>query len=92
VDCDNPDPVMYSAIVPVSRELLDDGVAFRYSIQVAFDRWQHPWRYPDRNPFPKMDPVPWFTRAQTTFNEARARVVHCVDVLRNGVPEPAEEW
>ncbi len=65
--------------VTLSREILRD----------------HGWWFPgdpDRNPFPHMDPVPWFTAALTTVRTARQRATDAWGVLLHGLPECEDCW
>lgn len=68
--------------VPMSRELWMDALGRRRT---------HPWEFPDRNPFPFIDPVPWYTHAIERWNAARQRVRDIRFVVRHGIPVPEDE-
>lgn len=80
-----------AAWVPVSREAIEDSNAFRVVIEDLMAgrmrRLTHPWEFPDGNPFPKIDPVPWYTTRIERYRELRQRIRDAREVLRYGLPE-----
>lgn len=81
LDMDPPaEPVKYSGIwVPVPRSILIDAGMLQ------------PWEYPDRNPFPHIDPTPRLTRLLDQAHAAHMRLSDAWFVLRNGLPEQ-DDW
>lgn len=71
--------------LPVSDELIADAADLRSALDAGFRRLTHPWEYADRNPFPSLDPSPWFTRRLNTYRAGRRRVADAWRVLRHGL-------
>jgi len=65
--------IKVGAYLPVSRELLDDAHSLSDALDVAFDRWLRPWRYPDPNPMPHIVPFPRLERIAQRVNNIRQR-------------------
>lgn len=65
-------PVKYAAWVPMSREVVADQAMFRAALDRGIDRWLRPWRYPDRNPIPRLVPLPLLEAAMQVPVRARA--------------------
>lgn len=75
----------YAAIIPVSRRLIEDRAAagdIQTYLEASFDRHLRPWKYPDRNPFPRIELYPrldrlaawlslWVLRAKLTVRRWR---------------------
>lgn len=80
-----------AAWAPVTAELLEDGVAVRALIDRTMRRLTHPWEFADRNPFPELDPVPWFTRRLVALRSLRRRILDARFVLRYGMPDRDED-
>lgn len=51
-----------AAWVPVTAETVADVAASRPVVDEVFDRWMHPWKYPDRNPMPEFVLFPTLAR------------------------------
>jgi hypothetical protein len=62
----------YAGWIRVSNEMLDDAPAIRQVVAGAFDRHLRPWRYPDRNPWPTITPLPWLARLAAWIKARRA--------------------
>ena len=80
--------------VPVSSELLSDGVDLDLSsmLATALHRWHEPWAFPDPASWPAFDPFPRLTRVQTVVLEGRRRVSSAARVLRYGFDfDPKED-
>ena len=53
-----------AAWVPVSKVIATDAALTRSMVDELFDRWSHPWKYPDRNPLPDFVPFPLLARLE----------------------------
>lgn len=77
--------------VPVSKEMVEDAAFMRSAIEgrmaEQMHRLTHPWEFPDRNPFPHIDPVPWFTSRLLRYRAWRQRIRDAREVLRYGLDD-----
>ena len=71
--------------------MLADAEAARAFYDTVSDMAFRPWKFPDRNPVPKIVLFPRLARWQTRIAEARTRLAFAADVLRHGVPEQ-DDW
>jgi hypothetical protein len=83
-----------SAYLTVSSEVMEDARHVRSLIDDGLRYWMAPaWTRPD-DPFRHYEPdlTPRLTRTIAAAQEARARIVGAVEVLRYGVPEYEDDW
>jgi hypothetical protein len=78
--------------IPISRELLADVEDMRSHMERQFRRMTLPWEFADANPFPHVDPVPWFTSTVERAKAVRQRIRDVRYVLRHGLPDYDDEW
>lgn len=82
------------AVIQVSTEVLHDSVIVAKAVDDSFDRYLHPWKYPDRPVWPEFVPVPQLRALRLAAQEHRDRIRDAWAVLRGRetIYDPEDEW
>lgn len=84
-------PVKIAPGIPITAEMFTDVIGSQRAVEAMIHRYTHPWEYPDRNPFPRIDPVPWFTSRLLRYRAWRQRITDAGEVLRYGLDDVAAD-
>lgn len=85
-----------AAVIPVSIEAIEGHRTFARTIDDSFDRFMHPWKYPDRPRWPEFDLTPRLTAFIAAVRERRQRLRDAWSLLRGEArlydPYSDEDW